>query len=466
MNKRFVKNNIGLLAVVSVCAVIAAGLLIFTLIEYVQMYDYITKIEDFRKQVEKIIKQKPAPVDDNRPLLQHDIDLYRKVAKELQQHFGHPMKPAVDKFFAVLRTKKGAFGEDTPEQIAPERFLEEFHKVWDPIDQRDYAQKQYILNNEFRPKFRNWAQAQREFITAAQPFTFEELTPNNADEVLLSILGIPRHLNGDAGRLGRILAGIRERLLRDIGDKLQLSTAAMGLGLISGGGDEGVAVATFKGDDFPVILDHAGIICDILSRIKNSGIRMVYDIRIRRGGEGGGGEGGEGGDKGGGFQEGIENAGNYRIYHYQLEVSGSLEAIRSMVSMLDNAFAARRVYIVKSVFLYAEENSAANLFGTGAPKDGEDNKNLAVGNAAGTEKSPVRRRRSARQAEDGEEDGGVQDDRDFERRRRMEEAIRRYREAQERMPYERRDGYGEVLIGSGETYRAVVDVEYVAQTGR
>ena len=47
MNKRFVKNNIGLLAVVSVCAVIAAGLLIFTLIEYVQMYDYISKIEGF-----------------------------------------------------------------------------------------------------------------------------------------------------------------------------------------------------------------------------------------------------------------------------------------------------------------------------------------------------------------------------------------------------------------------------------
>ena len=69
MNKRFVKNNIGLLAVVSVCAVVATGLLIFTLIEYVQMYVCISKIEDFRKQVGEIIAQKPAPVDDNRPLL-------------------------------------------------------------------------------------------------------------------------------------------------------------------------------------------------------------------------------------------------------------------------------------------------------------------------------------------------------------------------------------------------------------
>ena len=464
MNKRFVKNNIGLLLVVSVCAVIAAGLLIFTLIEYVRMYDYISKIEDFRKQIEKIIKQKPAPVDGNRALLQHDIDLYSKVAKQLQMHFGHPMQPAIDAFFAVLRPNKNAFGDDTPEKITVERFLEEFRKGWDPIDQRDYAQKQYFLNNEFRPKFSNWAQAQREFIKAAQPFTFEELTPNNADEVLLSLLGVPRSLNGDGDRLLRILSGSRERLLRNIGDKLQLSTVAMGLGLLSGGGEDNASSSTFKSDDFPVVLTHVDIICDLLARIKDTGIRMVYDIRIRRGGEGGGGDGGEGGDKGGNWQEGIESVGNYRVYHYQLEVSGSMEAIRSMVATLDNAFADRRVYIVKSVFLYAEENGAANLFEI-APKEGEEAKNMNMGNA-GNDKSKMRRRRS-RQADEGEDDGGgVQNDQDFERRRRMEDAIRRYREEQERLPYERRDGYGETLIGAGDSYRAVIDVEYVAQAGR
>ena len=53
-----------------------------------------------------------------------------------------------------------------------------------------------------------------------------------------------------------------------------------------------------------------------------------------------------------------------------------MESIRSMVATLDNAFADRRVYIVKSIFLYAEENSAANLFEAGTPKDGEENKNM------------------------------------------------------------------------------------------
>ena len=465
MDKRFVKNNFGLLAVVSVCSVIAAGLLIFTLIEYVQMYDYISKIEDFRKQVEKIIKQKPAPVDGNRELLQQDIDLYSKVAKELQQFFGHPMQPALDAFFATLRTRKNAFGDDTPAQLTPERFLEEFHKGWDGIDQRDFAQKQYFLNNEFRPRFSNWAEAQREFIKAAQPVMFEPLSADNADEVLLSNLGIPRLLNGDPERLMRLLGVIRDRVLRDVGDKLQLSAVASGLGLMSGSGNEqSEGSANFKPEEFPLVLEHAEIIGDLLKRIKDTGIRTVYDIRVRTGAaESGGNEGGEA-KAAGGLQEGVETAGSFRLYHYQLEVSGSMEAIRKMAASLDNAFADRRVYVVKSIFLYAEENGAAALFVA------DDDKSMVPG----AERKPeqrrpdtrqVRRRRSRNEDDAGDEDNGGAD-KDFERRRRIEEAIRRYKEQQERLPYERRDGYGEILVGQGETYRAVIDVEYVAQAGR
>ena len=476
MNKRFVKNNIGLLVVVSVCAAIAAGLLIFTLVQYVLMYERISKIEKLRKEIDKISNQKPAPVAGNRPRLEHNIKLYKDITKQLQAHFGHPMKPAVDAFIAVLRTKKNAFGEDTPDQLTTEQFLEEFHKCWDGAEQRDYANKQFRLN-EFRLKFKNWNDAQRAFIKAAttpesppespskaRPLTFEELNSDNADEVLLSALGVPRYLDGDIKRLRRVLGGIRERLLKDIGDTLQLSTAAMGLGLIPTGvrdGEEGSSMQEFKVDDFPVVLEHAEIVCDLLARIKGTGIRTIYDVRIRRG-ESGGGEGGEGGNKNGGFQEGIENAGGYRIYHYQFEVSGSMEAIRDMVAKLDNAFDDRRVYIVKTIFLYAEENGAADIFDIGEKKnDGEEQESA---DKRTEKKSPMRRRR-ARQEDDGD-DGGAQSNQDLELRRRMEEARRRYREEQERLPFERRDGYGEVLIGSGDTYRAVIDIEYVAQAGR
>ena len=239
----------------------------------------------------------------------------------------------------------------------------------------------------------------------------------------------------------------------------------MGLGLIPGGNEDIGAMANLKVDDFPVALAHVDIVGDLLSRIKDTGVRTIYDIRIRRGGEGGGGGGdAEGGDKAGNLREGIQTEGGYQIYHYQVEVSGSMEAIRAMAAKLDNAFADRRVYIVRSIFLYAEENGAANIFALGERRDDGTGLNA---NEKRNDNPQGRRRRVRDQGDDaGDDGGGVQNDQDFERKRKIEEALRRYREAQERMPYERRDGYGEILIGSGESYRAVIDVEYVAQAGR
>lgn len=469
MNNRFLKNNFWLLTAVSVCSLVALGLLIFTLVEYVQMYGYITKVEDFRKQIGKIIRQRPAPVDGNKPLLQQDIDLYRKVASELNTRFGHPMQPALDKFFSVLRVRKGAFGEETPETVTQKRFLEEFHKDWDSIDQRNYPRQKYFLNSEFQPKFANWAQARREFVKAAQPYTLEPLTVDNADEVLLSALGIPRRLAGESDRLARVMNEVREQLLKELGDRVQLAVGASGLGFgiagLGGSRQEGIG-QNFAPDDFPVILEHLGIVGDMLRRIKDSGIKTVYDVRIRRGSGSSGGANGEAGaeSRSGGYQDSVETSGAYRIFHYQLEVSGTMDSIRKMVKLLDNAYGDRRVYLVRSIFLYAEENGAAGLF-SAAGDDNAESGNKTPSATAPKASQPQRSRRSRRRAVQSET-AEAQSDAEMERKRKQEEALRRYQEQQARLPYEKRDGYGDVLIGGGETFRAVVDVEYVAQSGR
>ena len=470
MNNRFLKNNFGLLAALSACSLVALGLLVFTLLEYVQMYGYITKVEDLRKQIDKIIRQRPAPVDGNKPLLQQDIDLYHKVAADLRTRFGHPMQPALDRFFSVLRVRKGAFGEDTPEQITQKRFLEEFHKEWDSIDQHNYPRQKYFLNSEFQPKFVNWQQAQAEFIKAAQPYTLEPLTGDNADEVLLNALGIPRRLAGEKDRLARVMGEVREQLLKELGDKLQLAVGASWLGFgtsSSAGGRQDAAVQAFAPDDFPVIIEHLGIVSDMLRRIKDSGVKTVYDVHIRRGGSSGGDNGSvEMANPGSSFKDSVETSGSYRIYHYQLEVSGPMDGIRRMVKMLDNAYADRRVYLVRSIFLYAEENGAVGLFAT----VGDEGSESGVKEAAQSPDQQPKGRRSRRsrgraQAAQNNDTREAQSDAELERRRKQEEALRRYKEQQERLPYEKRDGYGDVLIGSGENFRAVIDVEYVALSG-
>lgn len=476
MNNRFLKKNFWLLAAVSACSLVALGLLIFTLVEYVQMYGYITKVEDFRKQIEKIIRQRPAPVEGNKPLLQQDIELYSKVAAELRLHFGHPMQPALDKFFSVLRVRKGAFGEDTPDQIDQARFMEEFHKSWDSIDPHNYPRQRFFLNSEFQPKFANWHQAQAEFIKAAQPYTLELLSADNADEVLLSSLGIPRRLAGENDRLMRVINEVREQLIKELGDKVQLAVGASGLGFgIVGPGEnrqENAAAASqgFAPDDFPIILEHLGIISDMLRRSNGSGIKTIFDVRIRLG-ESGNNKEGEGGgqERSKGYQNSVETVGAYRIFHYQLEVSGTMESIRNLVKQLDNAYGDRRVYLVKSIFLYAEENGAAGLF-SGAGEETPESGVKASGAQAVQQPvpSPSRRsrRRSRRNVEAMDEVQESQSNTELERKRKQEEALRRYQEQQARLPYDKRDGYGDVLIGGGETFRALIDVEYVALSGR
>ena len=202
----------------------------------------------------------------------------------------------------------------------------------------------------------------------------------------------------------------------------------------------------------------------MLRRLRDTGVKAVYDIRIRRGGEGGGdGEAGGAGGDGARFNTSFESSGGYEISHYQLEVSGSMESIRKLAETLDNAYPQRRVYIIKSVFLYAEENGADRIF------SGADREEPGAANAGAAQPAPQqshRSRRRRRSADMVEENQGGGNEADAERQRRLEEARRLYRERQARLPYDKRDGYGEVLVGTGDTYRAVVDIDYVARSGR
>lgn|GEM_PF-1453668 len=475
VNNRFVKNNIGLLAVTTVCSLIALVVLVFVIIEGIEMSKNSAKVKAMRDEIQKIIKQNPAPVEGNKPLLEQDIAVYRRAASELQAHFGHPLEPALEEFFKVLKLRtdremwKEEFGDEKiPEQITRQRFVEIFRKKWDGIEPTNYAKQRYEFN-EFRRSFQNWPQALAVFVKAAQPCIVEPLTGDNADEVLLAALGFPRRMDGDSRKLKTVFDNTREQLLKDLNDQIQIAPSAYGLGFGASAGGDNVAATSdnlnFNVEDYPFIARHLDIVSDMLRRIRTSGVKYVYDIRIRRGGEGGGSDGGPGDSGGGGgnrFNESFENANGYDISHYQIEVSGSMAGIRKLAELLDRAYPDRRVYLVRTVFLYAEENGADRIF-SGADKEEE----AAAGNltpAAPAPVQPVQRRRRRRHATADEEQ--VQSDSDGERLRRLEEARRRYRERQAKLPYERRDGYGEVLVGTGETFRAVIDIDYVAQSGR
>ena len=92
---RFVKNNLVLFIVLGVSVVVALALLVWTAIRYTQMTRYINETDKLRKQIGELIAKTPAPVDENKPRISADIDLYSKTAAGLQKRFGHPLDPAV-----------------------------------------------------------------------------------------------------------------------------------------------------------------------------------------------------------------------------------------------------------------------------------------------------------------------------------------------------------------------------------
>ena len=165
---RFVKNNLVLFIVLGLSVAVALVLLVWTAIRYTQMTRYINETDKLRKQIGELISKTPAPVDDNKPRISADIELYSKTAAGLQQRFGHPMAPAVDAFIKELKlTPKEAKAEGAPKTITLEWLKEQFHEGWDRIDSNNSAQ-QGVFYKQFQRRFSNWTEALQEFRKVAE----------------------------------------------------------------------------------------------------------------------------------------------------------------------------------------------------------------------------------------------------------------------------------------------------------
>jgi len=455
---RFVKNNILLISVSAVSAAVVLGLLVFSLIKYVKMAGYVSDIDKLRSEIASLVKKSPAPVDENKPRIEQDIQLFSRTAGILRSHFGRPMEPAVDKFIATLKElpRKDENGEVIqPEPLTKEKFLADFKEGWDQIDGKDYPAKNYFLNSKFRPRYANWNEATKAFAAAAQPFTFEKITSDNVDDILLAAMGIPRALRGNPVELQRIMNDFRSSLVGELDNQIMLTSQAVKFGLPI---DTPLAVAK---EDYSEIVTHMNIIHDMMTRVKPAGLKVIHNFSIRTGSEGGGmpeGENPDAGQNGGKtvFANSGEKVGDYTIYHYTVEVTGSMDAIREIPKLLDSGYQDRRVYIVRSVFLYAEENGADSLFLPDEVVVAENNN--GEGSQIAVQTVRRRRRRGPQvQQEQVEESPEMKEE---EERRKREEERKRFEERQAKLPYNERIGYGDVLIGAGNEFRAVIDVDY------
>jgi len=586
VNNRFVKNNIGLLIVTGLCALVALVVLVFVIIYSIDMYDNIQKLGELRGKISAINTKRPVPVEENKQPIRDDIEVYRNASRKLHKLFGRPLAPAVDRFFEVLTLKKSmwipdgidendevvrrlvelsgesqaemagkpqfpslrnadfdrcleqisaevlakrikelsgdeekakvarlvpdveSLGEEAlakkivgsaelneklraivpdtdpetlkklreiPAKFTAEKFIEAFNSrvLNNNENDKNFADRRTRFDDFRRDQFENWGAARDAFIAAAEnrpqkegaakaePCVVEKLDAENADDVLLAALGIPRRLNGDAAYLKRMMNNISGQLVREY--QIQIVGQAQGLGITSS--PEGASGETtpendlksINPDDYPFVATHLDIISYMLYRVGTAGV-VIWDVQIRLRGASESGEGFSGAKV---FKDSFEQRDGFDIYHYTLEISGTMAEIRNAVKRLDDCYAVRRVYLVRNIALYAENNIVDSIF-TGVRVD---KRQQAAGQESRAAISGGRRRRprSNAGAAGDAPDGGADDPaaRQEEQKRLEEE----YRQRQLRLDPDKRDGYGEPITAGGtkETFRAVIDVEYVVK---
>lgn len=469
---RFVKDNMVLFIVMGGTIIGAIVLLAFAVLGHAQMFRYHSEAEELRSQILQLIKQSPAPVAGNVEPMQKDIQFFKDKTAELLPHFGQIKGAALDAFVKVLGVDK-------------EKFLETFRAAWEGDEDRKSPGGRYRFYERFSQGLsgeHNWAaelklspsecaerwqKAVAAFREEYQKLTVEKITESNQNDILLAVLGAPRNFEGRpelcmqefivpmAQRMQELCATppltpeeqarAAEKKKKDADHAEDEEESQTRVELL---GDAGAFGFDLKKDPRPEdivdIVKNGEVIGDLVRRIAMSKVGSINSFIIRNKYAG-------------------EKIGRYVVYHYTFSVTGDIARIRGLVKMLNDAAKEKRMYIVRSIFLYAEDGAASvmqarreealrqrdELEGTGTAESNSNNPGMPdMGN----------RRRQVAMPMDPGMPGMMEDPAGQKVQVKTPEQILAEEKAK---PYDKRSGYGRMLFGGSPNCEAVFDVEYV-----
>ncbi len=464
----FVKKNIVLVSVLAVSGVVALVLLVFIAIASFGLFETFSDIAKVKVDVAALNRKSPAPCPENEERIKKDIEVVDRALAGFSVTFEPPMQSAVNEFIKVLQPpvvapREGANGLNEEEfqkyrvvhpnesemddeaiqklpKISRKLTLAEFKELYNSRFEKDYGDSpsknmlstQELFIDRFSRLFPNWNAALRAFVKAARQLTVEPIAGFNDEAVLLTAMGFPRavpqplpfsnHMDEYSKALRKI-AGEDE-------EKFFLAQAVIDfMNKREGNGN----TVNLNVADMREMYFHRDVLGNLLTHVVKSGVKAMYDIKAR--------DFADAPEEGRLYGNFVENIGNFKLYHYTIEVSGSLENVRKLCRMLDESYKNKRLYVVRAVTLYAEENGAAVLMGQKqAPKE-EANK---------SEESEVQgRRRRRRQSEDELSES------EHEKWKKADEELERAKEP------EKRKDYAAVLVGKTPQCRAMIDIDYI-----
>ena len=493
---RFTRNNLLLIIVIACSCVAAAGLLVFSIIKYVSMTQCIAEVQKRKEEVRKLSNENPSPTQANKDPLKANTLLYNAAADKLAFYFRHPMQDLAEEFVRKLKETNPPKEDGKAVPLTVERFKREFEEMWNKG--QSYVNKRFDYQGFREQRYTNWNQVVRELLPRARSLTLEPLTEENLPEVLFSYIGIPRVLDEQPDNMVKFIKDYQDVLAKLMtGVKFDNALLSMGFGNdITASG----IFTTFNNprEHFPHVIRVWNIYGNVIKRMVECHKKVVYakdgqnlikpwstelvgtlnarkipftviDDKI---------------DSFGGLSlraamdpqkssnpETLRNAisgdedGPFKVYRMRINVSGTLEGIRTFVRSLDAAYKDKQIYVIRTVALYAEQDGAFEIFLRHAEETGIKTslsgvqkteavvKERAVqsrGRGRGRGRAPVD---TLQENESSINDNASKDAAKLEEmRRREEEAIRN-------LPYYDRPGYGDVLIGDNKNCRAVIDFD-------
>ena len=197
-----------------------------------------------------------------------------------------------------------------------------------------------------------------------------------------------------------------------------------------------------KAEDIVDLVKNGEVIGDLVRRIATAKISSLNSFIIRNKYAG-------------------EKVGRYVVYHYTFSVTGDIARIRGLVQALNDAVKEKRMYIVRSIFLYADRDGAGELMQArreeaARKREDVDGSSSAENSSNNPAAASGRSRVSAMPMDPAGMPGGA-DPSQVVQEKTPEQLL----EEERKKPYHERSGYGQVLFGGSQNCEAVIDVEYV-----
>lgn len=481
---RFVRNNLFLIIACAVACVAAVVLLVFSVIRYSEMAKCIAEIEQFRQQIIELGKKKPAPVDENKPLIKQDIRLYGKLADELEGYFKSGNRAVAERFVSILNDGLGK----KDEKLTPEKFVQDFREIWDKAPTEAERNLQFTT---FKNRFPNWNSAVAAVMPEFQKLTTEPLDEDATVELVFSALGVPRTMRENPENMLKFIKKYQAELVKMMSNIAfdTSKTRVDWFGFETEPTTASSITQKYKNPQshYPALAKVWDIYGDVVKRLvscrktikdekgnvmpwsreaENRLNREKVKFTIQ-------------GDKIDTFagiflraaiapDANAENAanailgdekGSLQVYRLRLQVSASLTGIRLLVKALEDAYKEHRIYIIRSVALFAVRDGADEIFRKIA---GEYN--TSTEENAGDKNEPAVQESRGRGRGRGRGGRGAEPQVPQPQQPKKQAAVKpAQEESNKKYEYYERIGYGDVLIGDDKTCTAIIDFDYVVK---